>query len=958
MSLHKAVRKSNSDEVRNLLQTEGTAINSRDTYGNTPLHFVSDNTIASLLIESGADLNLQNQDGDTTLHTWHRPNFEQNDLDDLLNAAPERKLELISLLLESGASPNIQNNFGYNALHSSLAYGGIAGIPYDGHFMNKVISLLIQFNVDVNMGDFEGCTPLHHAVKEPHVFNAETLVAAGALVNARDYRGLTPLQHIFHSDNTDMAQLLLKYKADINAQDMDGQSMLSTAVEVGNEEMVQFLLKDPQVRVNLADKNNVTPLHLAAAFKRVDLTAMLIQASADVNAPDSRNATPLHYATYGGTPEIVTLLLEAGADGKKKDDAGWMAVQYALSRHYCHTALPFGEKYLRDCYASSTRGHRRTADTTLDDIILGSLPADDIFTIVVPASQVHTDPLDSSIELDDLVEYTRAKSEGHISRYLHDMCTVPGVGRIPMDISEVKFLKSEVKNAPNDAGKMGLGAESSKTEVHEEKPEVGDTKVAVDYMRNEVEDIRENVEKFISKWKQKIAETDARFTGTLLQSGSVYEGTKVGEPDEFDYMLCLERLAPVCSVTFDEVTEYDKVIVHKNVEGFESSYEGFFDGQQLESGKVMGLFVDVAKKALTRLDYSLVPNEMYVEGLTEHTLIEDTWALQGTVTCNLKIKWCGLYYKQLVITVDLVPAIPIPEWPQVVRHESYLLTEDIRLRGCHLVPKSGYWRLSFSLAEKLIMQRLPWEQKSAFVGAKVILHPAVSCKFMVNDDNYALDDDSFPVLGDVLQNVGDCDGTVQDDADECEGVMTMQGNKEASTSSNETTSACCLDELGGIINQEKFSVPATIVGRTALSQSGDGATILKFVNADEFQIFKEKTENDMDGRITIGFQKQQTTDDDSDVPTETLLPFNVLSTYLLKNLFFNCIEQNAKDTTGVVVTTKQIFSELFYHLKENQPIPYYFMPTQGFCGFEESSDDSRLEKVLVARIMNSLLSQV
>ena len=950
MSLHKAVRKSNSDEVRNLLQTEGTAVNSRDSYGNTPLHFVSDKTIASLLIESGADLNLQNQDGDTALHTWHRPNFEQNDLDDILDTAPEKKLELISLLLESGASPNIQNNFGCNALHSSLVYGGIAGIPYDGHFMNKVISLLIQFNVDVNMGDFEGCTPLHHAVNEPHLFNAETLISAGALVNARDYRGWIPLQYVFHSDNTDMAQLLLKYKADINAQDMDGRSMLSTAVEVGNEEMVQFLLTDPQVLVNLADKNNVTPLHLAAAFGRVDLTATLIQASADVNAPDSRNATPLHYATYGGTPEIVTLLLEAGADGKIKDDAGWMAVQYALSRHYWHSALPFGEKYLRDSHASSARGHRRTADTAVDDIILGSLPADDILTIVVPASQIQTDPLDSSIKVDDLVEYARAKSEGHISRYLHDMCTVPGVGRIPMDISDVKFLKSEVENAPNDAGKVGLGAESSKTEVYDEKPEVGDTKIEVDYMRKEVEDIRENVEKFISKWKQKIAETDARFTGTLLQSGSVYEGTKVGQPDEFDYMLCLESLEPVCWVTFDKVTEYDKVIVYKNVQGFESSYEGFFDGQQLDSGNVMRLFVDAAKKALTRLDYSLVPNEMYIEGLTEHTLVEDTWALHGTVTCNLKIKWCGLYYKQLVITVDLVPAIPIPEWPHVARQESDLLTDDIRLRGCHLVPKSGYWRLSFSLAEKLIMQRLPWEQKSAFVEAKVILHPAVSCEIIVHDDN-------FPVLDDVLANLGDCDGAVQDDADECEGVMTLQGNKEASTSTNETTSACRLDELGGI-SQEKFSVPATIVGRTALSQSGDRATILKFANAEEFQIFKEKMENDMDRRITIGFQKQQTTDDGSDVPTETLLPVDVLSTYLLKNLFFNCIEQNAKDTTGIVVTTKQIFSELFYHLKENQPIPYYFMPTQGFCGLEESSDDSRLEKLLVARIMNSLLSQV
>ena len=500
------------------------------------------------------------------------------------------------------------------------------------------------------------------------------------------------------------------------------------------------------------------------------------------------------------------------------------------------------------------------------------------------------------------------------------------------------------------AGKMGPGAERSKTEVHNEKPEVGDTKVEVDYMRKEVEDIRENVETFISKWKQKIAETDARFTGTLLQSGSVYEGTKVGQPDEFDYMLCLERLEPVCWVTFDEVTEYDKVIVHKNVEGFESSYEGFFDGQQLDSGKVMRLFVEAAKKALTRLDYSLVPNEMYIEGLTEHTLVEDTWALQGTVTCNLKIKWCGLYYKQLVITVDLVPAIPIPEWPHMARQESDLLTDDIRLRGCHLVPKSGYWRLSFSLAEKLIMQRLPWEQKSAFVEAKVILHPAVSCEIIVHDDN-------FPVLEDALPNLGDCDGAVQDGADECGGVVTMQGNKEASTSTNETTRPSCLDESSGI-NHEMVSLPASIVGRTTLSPSGDGATILKFVNAEEFQIFKEKMQNDMDGRITIGFQKQQTTDDSSDVSTETLLPFEVLSTYLLKNLFFNCIEQNAKDTAEVVVTTKQIFSELLYSLKENQAIPYYFIPTQGFCGLEEPKDDSRLEKMLVARIMNSLLSQV
>ena len=39
---------------------------------------------------------------------------------------------------------------------------------------------------------------------------------------------------------------------------------------------------------------------------------------------------------------------------------------------------------------------------------------------------------------------------------------------------------------------------------------------------------------------------------------------------------------------------------------------------------------------------------------------------------------------------------------------------------------------------------------------------------------------------------------------------------------------------------------------------------------------------------------------------KTLLPSDVVSTYMLKNLFFHCIEDNAKDTTGRTVTTGQI----------------------------------------------------
>ncbi|KAL9957839.1 hypothetical protein ACROYT_G034787, partial [Oculina patagonica] len=411
---------------------------------------------------------------------------------------------------------------------------------------------------------------------------------------------------------------------------------------------------------------------------------MLIGASADLNAHDALDATPLHYAAYGGTPEVIALLLESGADDKLTDNADWLPVQYALSRHCYHTALKFGEEYFHDVEKNALCHVTITPGASADDIIVQSLPADDIFTVVAPAFKVYSNAFDY-IGSRDLVQYMNAKSSGNVTGYLHDMCSVPGVGQIPADMAEVENMKR-------------------------------------------------CVEEFMSKWATKIAEIDDRFKGTLFHSGSVYEETKVGDPDEFDYMLCLEGLAQICSITFDKDTQYNEVVVYKSVDE-SGNFQDLFDEQQLESGKVMSAFVDVAKRALALLDYTSVAKEMYVESLTEHTLVEDTWTLSGTVTCNLKFKWTGLYYKQLVITVDLVPAIPVHDWPLIAREVSSLLTEDIKSRGCHLVPKSGYWRLSFSLAEQLIMRSLSQEQKEAFIGAKVILHPAVSCKIILYDDD-------------------------------------------------------------------------------------------------------------------------------------------------------------------------------------------------------------------------------
>ena len=411
----------------------------------------------------------------------------------------------------------------------------------------------------------------------------------------------------------------------------------------------------------------------------------------------------------------------------------------------------------------------------------------------VPKSRLYRDEFDLSIlPRDSRDSYLNAKSAENVSVYLHHMYLVPGVGQITANIEQVEI-------------------------------------------------ITQSVAEFMSKLAKKIAEIDPRFKGTLLPCGSSFDGTKVGDPNEYDYMLHLEELPRLCMVKFDRDTKYNEVTVLKQWldASLEGDYEPFYDGgQELSSGEFMVKFVLAAYRALADFDCTSVDRRMYLEGLAEETLGQKTtiWPDYGIVTCKLKLRWTGSFYKQLVITVDLVPAIPVGEWPPIARKGGVLLTEDITCHGCHVVPKDGHWRLSFSRAESLLMDRLSPEQKSALIGAKVMLNPNVSCKIILcNDDDM----------------VGD-DGEVEAD--------------------------------------------------------------------------------------------------------KTLLPSDVVSTYMLKNLFFKCIEENAKDSTGRTVTTGQIFNKLFQSSTGSAPVNF-FVPGQTFVGKKSlSHEDIRRNFVLVSMIINSLLN--
>ena len=101
-------------------------------YGWTPLHLASLNgqvEPASMLIERGADVTAQNNDGLTPLHLAADVRAQYNDfsLTQLQThlASHAGHVEVIAMLVENGADVTAQNNDGSTPLHLALQEGGL-----------------------------------------------------------------------------------------------------------------------------------------------------------------------------------------------------------------------------------------------------------------------------------------------------------------------------------------------------------------------------------------------------------------------------------------------------------------------------------------------------------------------------------------------------------------------------------------------------------------------------------------------------------------------------------------------------------------------------------------------------------------------------------------------------------------------------------------------------------------
>ena len=95
----------------------------------------------------------------------------------------------------------------------------------------------------------------------------------------------------------------------------------------------------------------------------------------------------------------------------------------------------------------------------------------------------------------------------------------------------------------------------------------------------------------------------------------------------------------------------------------------------------MKKFVATCQQALLVIDHKSLPDNLYVINQTPKTKKGVFGVQPGITTCEIEFVWCGAFYKNLIITADLVPAIRVKSWPKFVRTESELLSQDIIKQG-------------------------------------------------------------------------------------------------------------------------------------------------------------------------------------------------------------------------------------------------------------------------------------
>ena len=333
--------------------SQQSALNTRDSEGNTPLHWGARNghaQIVRLLLDRGADFRLKNNIEQVPLHV----------------ASENGHVEIAKLLIQRKADMNAKGYRDRTPLHRAAECG----------HGTLVYFLLLQGALTTSRDDF-GATPLHRAVWSNNDEIVRTLISFGASVTVTNDFGATALHDAADQGRDNIAERLLRAGADPMALDDRQESALHGAAELGRLATVQLLVKSNS-NIDLANSSGQTALHKSAANGHTSVVDHLVQGGARIGLKDMKGRTALYLAAAGSHEATVKLLVRYSSHAAYFDETDIRGLSILLqpTRAGCEGVLQIlldngadpnmsSNDGLTALYEASVHGHAKIVDMLL-----------------------------------------------------------------------------------------------------------------------------------------------------------------------------------------------------------------------------------------------------------------------------------------------------------------------------------------------------------------------------------------------------------------------------------------------------------------------------------------------------------------------------------------------------------------------------------------------------------------
>ncbi len=296
LNIIQAVEKGLVDLVRAHLFIDPNRVNDKGVLNITPLHTAvkyGHCAIAHRLIASGADIDAPE------MQTLNTPLMMAVQRTGLLE---KNGLEIVRILIESGADVHLKNNEGKTAF--DLASSSNREFLRQHGARNP---LRIE---DKNAAKrrIAGNSNILAAASENSASKvADFLTVDVLLSNYQDWRCNTPLNEACAKGHLGIVQLLLDAKSDVNVKGPLEYTPLHTAAANGHSKVVKRLLRS-SAAVDVFNLHNMTPLMCAAREGHVEVAKLLIEYQADVSLRSRVGETALSWAMHFSKSDIVELL--------------------------------------------------------------------------------------------------------------------------------------------------------------------------------------------------------------------------------------------------------------------------------------------------------------------------------------------------------------------------------------------------------------------------------------------------------------------------------------------------------------------------------------------------------------------------------------------------------------------------------------------------------------------------